>query len=212
MVAIVGVALWLGGWWFKVLVGLIGWGMIVEWVRLIIKQPVSPLARLAFNLFGLVYIIGAVWGLLTVQGSMGALGTLAVMALVWATDIGAYFSGRTIGGPKIAPAISPSKTWAGLGGGMVAAVLTLWLMKKLELLSVTDTMGNSYFIQISSWTGALVAVLAQVGDFFESWLKRRAGVKDSGSLIPGHGGLLDRLDGLLPVLILAGLLLHWQTA
>ena len=212
MVAIVGAALWLGGWWFKVLVGLIGWGMIVEWVRLIIKQPVSPLARLAFNLFGLVYIIGAVWGLLTVQGSMGALGTLAVMALVWATDIGAYFSGRTIGGPKIAPAISPSKTWAGLGGGMVAAVLTLWLMKKLELLSVTDTMGNSYFIQISSWTGAFVAVLAQAGDFFESWLKRRAGVKDSGALIPGHGGLLDRLDGLLPVLILAGLLLHWQTA
>jgi phosphatidate cytidylyltransferase len=212
MVAIVGAALWLGGWWFKALVALIGWGMIVEWVRLIIKQPVSPLARLAFNMFGLVYIVGAVWGLLTVQGSMGALGTLAVMALVWATDIGAYFSGRAIGGPKIAPAISPSKTWAGLGGGMVAAVLTLWLMKKLELLSVTDAMGNSYFIQISSWTGALVAVLAQAGDFFESWLKRRAGVKDSGSLIPGHGGLLDRLDGLLPVLILAGLLLHWQTA
>ncbi|MBK8629201.1 MAG: phosphatidate cytidylyltransferase [Sphingomonadales bacterium] len=150
--------------------------------------------------------------LLTVQAAMGALGTLAVMALVWATDIGAYFSGRSIGGPKIAPAISPSKTWAGLAGGMVAAILTLWLMKRLDLLSVTDAMGNSYFVQISSWTGALVAILAQAGDFFESWLKRRAGAKDSGTLIPGHGGLLDRLDGLLPVLILVGLMLHWQTA
>ena len=212
MIAIVGAALWLGGWWFKALVALIGWGMIVEWVRLIVKQPVRPLARLAFNLFGLVYIIAAVWGLLTVQAAMGALGTLAVMGLVRATGVGGHLSGRAIGGPKIAPAISPSKTWAGLAGGMVAAILTLWLMKRLDLLSVTDAMGNSYFVQISSWTGALVAILAQAGDFFESWLKRRAGAKDSGTLIPGHGRLLDRLDGLLPVLILVGLMLHWQTA
>lgn len=207
MIALVGVALWLGGWWFRGLVALIGYGMLVEWVRLVLRLPYSTPAKFAFNLFGLVYIVAAVWGLLSVQSILGSLGALAVMALVWATDVGAYFAGRSIGGPKIAPAISPSKTWAGLIGGMVAAVIALWAFKRWGLLEVHDAAGNSYFLQISSYTGAAVAVLAQAGDFFESWMKRRAGMKDSGTLIPGHGGLLDRLDGLLPVVIVAALLL-----
>lgn len=210
MVALVGGALWLGGWWFKAFVALIGWGMIVEWVRLIGKLPYGMAAKLGLNLFGLGYIVAAVWGLLTIQSAMGALGALAVMALVWATDIGAYFSGRAIGGPKIAPSISPSKTWAGLVGGMVAAMLALWLFKRMEILTISDAAGNSFYVQVRTAMGAAVAVLAQAGDFFESWLKRRAGVKDSGRLIPGHGGLLDRLDGLLPVAILAGLLIGTQ--
>jgi phosphatidate cytidylyltransferase len=210
MVALVGGALWLGGWWFKAFVALIGWGMIVEWVRLIGKLPYGTAAKLGLNLFGLGYIVAAVWGLLTIQSAMGALGALAVMALVWATDIGAYFSGRAIGGPKIAPSISPSKTWAGLVGGMVAAMLALWLFKRMEILTISDAAGNNFYVQVRTAMGAAVAVLAQAGDFFESWLKRRAGVKDSGRLIPGHGGLLDRLDGLLPVAILAGLLIGTQ--
>ncbi|NIA67298.1 phosphatidate cytidylyltransferase [Pelagibius litoralis] len=113
-----------------------------------------------------------------------------VLAVVWAVDIGAYFTGRGIGGPKLAPTISPNKTWAGLIGGAVFAALVSgiaaeWLEKPL-------------FLMICA--GAFLAVVAQGGDLLESWCKRRFGVKDSSHLIPGHGGILDRVDGLLAVL------------
>lgn len=117
------------------------------------------------------------------------------MALVWACDIGAYFAGRSIGGPKLAPAISPNKTWAGLFGGVVAAGLFGW--------ALTNWSGLPW--QLAAASPAL-AVLAQIGDLYESALKRRAGVKDSGTLLPGHGGVLDRLDGLVPVAPVAALL------
>ena len=120
-----------------------------------------------------------------------------LVALVIATDIGAYFTGRAFGGPKIARRISPSKTWSGLVGGMLAAGLVALVPAyafahgmKLDLSTLVAT-----FL-----LGMTAAVVAQVGDFFESWMKRRAGVKDSSGLIPGHGGLLDRIDGLLAVL------------
>lgn len=122
------------------------------------------------------------------QGFALALWTLVV---VWATDIGAYFAGRAIGGPKIAPSISPSKTWAGLAGGMVGALVCG------AAVASASGLGTSFFI-----AGAPLAVAAQAGDFFESWLKRRSGVKDSGTLLPGHGGVLDRLDGVVPVALL----------
>ena len=113
-----------------------------------------------------------------------------VMLVTWSTDIFAYFAGRSIGGPKLAPRISPNKTWAGLGGGVVGAAVigalaALWFDLGTLFLAV----------------GAPMAVLAQAGDLYESWLKRRAGVKDSGTILPGHGGALDRLDGLLPVIV-----------
>ena len=116
--------------------------------------------------------------------------TIWTLALVWATDIGAYFAGRAIGGPRLWPAVSPNKTWAGLIGGMAGAALFGWLA--------------AWFFDLGapfSWIGALMGLLAQLGDLFESWLKRRAGVKDSGTILPGHGGALDRLDGLLPVIV-----------
>lgn len=122
------------------------------------------------------------------QGLMLALWTLTI---VWATDIGAYFAGRAIGGPKLAPKVSPSKTWAGLGGGMVAALLVGGLVAWFGKLA------PAFYV-----AGAPLAVAAQMGDLFESWLKRRSGVKDSGKLLPGHGGVLDRLDGLVPVALL----------
>lgn len=117
------------------------------------------------------------------------------LALVWATDIGAFFAGRTIGGPKLAPTVSPAKTWSGLAGGIVAAsalaaALHYWAGLPLRLTLATPAL----------------AVVAQLGDLFESALKRRAGVKDSGNLLPGHGGVLDRLDGVVPVAPLAALL------
>lgn len=126
----------------------------------------------------------------------GIVFTLWALALVWACDIGAYFSGRTIGGPKLAPGISPNKTWAGLIGGVVAASLFAGVMHVEYGLPWRMTLATP-----------VLAVLAQGGDLFESWLKRRAGVKDSGSILPGHGGVLDRLDGLVPVAPLAAFLL-----
>jgi len=117
------------------------------------------------------------------------------LALVWATDIGAYFAGRSIGGPKLAPRISPSKTWSGLGGGVLAALVTGFLLHRFAELP----------IQLAAASGVL-AVVAQLGDLLESAMKRRAGVKDSGALLPGHGGVLDRLDGVAAVAPLAALL------
>ena len=123
--------------------------------------------------------------------------TIWALALVWATDIGAYFAGRTIGGPKLWPAVSPNKTWAGLIGGVLAASLFAGI---LHLEGVAGLP-----LRLTLATPAL-AVLAQGGDLYESWLKRRAGVKDSGTLLPGHGGVLDRLDGLVPVAPVAAVL------
>ena len=119
-----------------------------------------------------------------------------VFVVTWATDIFAYFAGRAIGGPKLAPAISPNKTWAGLLGGMAGAAACGWLL-------ATWFQMEPFFL----WAGAAMGLIAQLGDLFESWVKRRAGVKDSGTLLPGHGGVLDRLDGLLAVSIATTLLL-----
>lgn len=116
-----------------------------------------------------------------------------LLAVVWASDTGAYFAGRTIGGPRLAPRISPSKTWAGLIGGALAAglagVLAAGLLGRGAMLLVVG--------------GIVLGVVAQGGDLLESWCKRRFGVKDSGHIIPGHGGILDRVDGLTAVLLVA---------
>jgi phosphatidate cytidylyltransferase len=121
---------------------------------------------------------------------------LWLLIVVWSTDTAAYLVGRSVGGPRLAPSISPGKTWSGLGGGLIgaslASVITAWALGYERLVHFAGS-------------GAAFAVLAQLGDLAESALKRRAGVKDSGSLIPGHGGVLDRVDGLLitaPVLAL----------
>lgn len=145
---------------------------------------------------GILYVGVPIMALLLIRHQQeGIVFTLWALALVWACDIGAYAAGRFIGGPKLAPSISPNKTWAGLGGGVLLASVFAWLMHvqyglPLRLMLATP----------------LLAVLAQGGDLYESWLKRRAGVKDSGKLLPGHGGVLDRLDGLVPVAPLAALL------
>jgi phosphatidate cytidylyltransferase len=121
---------------------------------------------------------------------------LWVFAVTWAVDIFAYFAGRAIGGPRLAPAISPNKTWAGLIGGVIGAAALGWLFAdRFEM--------PAFFL----YAGGPLALVAQAGDLFESWLKRRAGIKDSGSLLPGHGGVLDRLDGLLAVSLVTTLLL-----
>ena len=118
----------------------------------------------------------------------GILIMLWTLALVWATDIGAYFSGRAIGGPKLAPQYSPNKTWAGLVGGLALTALASYVLHVYW--------GLPFYLVLLSFP---LAVLAQMGDLFESWLKRKAGAKDSGTIFPGHGGVMDRLDGLIPV-------------
>nr|WP_281124348.1 phosphatidate cytidylyltransferase [Sphingomonas sp. AR_OL41] len=145
---------------------------------------------------GLLYAGLPVMGLLLLRDQKeGVIFTLWALALVWMCDIGAYFAGRAIGGPKLAPTISPNKTWAGLAGGVVAA--------SLFGAAMHWQFGLPWRLTLA--TPAL-AVLAQGGDLYESWLKRRAGVKDSGTILPGHGGVLDRLDGLVPVAPVAALL------
>ena len=146
--------------------------------------------------FGAIYVCLPILALLLIRAQPeGIVLTLWTLALVWACDIGAYFAGRAIGGPKLAPRISPNKTWAGLGGGVVAAAVLAGVLHARYGLPLRLTLATPF-----------LAVLAQGGDLYESWLKRRAGVKDSGTLLPGHGGVLDRLDGLVPVAPIAAFL------
>jgi phosphatidate cytidylyltransferase len=119
----------------------------------------------------------------------GLVALLWLLLAVWATDIGAYFAGRLIGGPKLAPRISPKKTWAGLLGGMASAAL-------VGVLFAEFYPGAPEAMRLAL-AGAILAVVAQAGDFLESAVKRRFDAKDSSNLIPGHGGLMDRVDGLL---------------
>lgn len=132
----------------------------------------------------------------------GLLFVVFVMLTVWAADIGGYFFGKGIGGKKLMPSVSPNKTWAGLYGGMGAAAVTGATVSLL--FSEADFIGAAVL-------GAGIAVIDQIGDLFESAIKRRFDRKDSSGLIPGHGGLLDRVDGLMPVALIVMLLVAFGT-
>lgn len=121
-------------------------------------------------------------------GPSGFFIILFVFACVWGADTFAYFAGKTFGGPKLAPNISPNKTWSGFLGGLLGAIVISAL---LELVFGYTVSINAVFLAI------LLALFSQLGDLFESWIKRKFGLKDSGKIIPGHGGLLDRIDGLI---------------
>jgi phosphatidate cytidylyltransferase len=153
--------------------------------------------------FGALYISIPVVALLWLRDDpvYGMATTFWLLAVVWATDTGALFAGRAIGGPKLAPTISPNKTWAGLFGGIASAMLVS--------LGAALWYGSSAVWPLVI-AGGLLAVVAQAGDLLESRVKRYLSVKDSGGMIPGHGGLFDRVDGLLaaaPVLGLAYLVI-----
>lgn len=118
----------------------------------------------------------------------GVFALLFLCAAVWSTDIGAYFAGRAIGGPKLAPPISPNKTISGALGGVLGAMVAAGIVASLY--------GQTNLV-IYLLLAAFLSVISQTGDLYESWLKRQAGVKDSGAIIPGHGGAMDRVDGLV---------------
>ena len=186
----------LGGYAFVTLVALASCVIFYEWRRIVRGWGFGW--QVAGFLYALVPALALLW--IRERSPVGVELLLWVFITTWSVDIGAYFAGRTIGGPKLAPAISPNKTWAGLIGGMIAAALFggLWAWL-LQLPAILLLLAPPF------------AVAAQIGDLFESWLKRRAGVKDSGDWLPGHGGALDRLDGLVVVATLtaAAMMAGW---
>ena len=207
MLAVAGTALWLGGWWLDSFIVLVAIAAFGEFVSLLTRIIDRAAFRIVAITFATAYVGLAAWILIKINTVPLLLLIIGAVVLV---DIFAYFFGRAIGGPKIAPSISPSKTWAGLLGGTIGATVALFLY---FALGVPSHIHPIWFIELLPF-GAAIAVIAQSGDFFESWLKRRAGVKDSSNLIPGHGGVLDRVDGLMPVAILVGSILiahypHW---
>lgn len=209
LLALTGIALALGGVVLDTFILVVGLIAYIEFVLMLTRATPNVPYRLAAMIAGGVY-----FGLAAaILAGAGTFLLILVLGVTIFTDTGAYFAGRAIGGPRIAPRISPSKTWAGLAGGIVASaawvfiwVLAIdtpwldWLGPRFEIglnMSFQNTFGAAVL-------GAGLAVVAQIGDFLESWLKRRAGVKDSSRLIPGHGGVFDRIDGLVPVAIVAG--------
>lgn len=207
MMSVAIAAIWYGGYAFMALVMLVGLGVYWEFAKLALGFTQSAGARLLWLLGGLFYVGLACFTLLLFSAPFfGKAVTIVMIAGVIGTDIGAYFAGRAIGGPKIAPKISPSKTWSGLVGGMFGAGLLMIAAQHASNLNYTFV----YSPWLTMVAGAVMAIVAQAGDFFESWMKRRAGVKDSGRLIPGHGGLFDRTDGLIAVAFVAGLIVFGQ--
>ena len=148
---------------------------------------------------GTIYLglpcIALVW--LRNDGSVGRNIVFWLIVVVWAADTGAYVAGRLIGGPRLAPGISPNKTWAGLAGGIGLAAATS--------AGFAGVSGQPH-VFAPALVGAVMGLTAQAGDLAESWMKRKFGVKDTSALIPGHGGLLDRVDGLLMVVLAVALI------
>ena len=210
-------AIYAGGLAFMALVIAVGLGVFFEFSRLVLGFAKGVPARILWFAAGLVYVGLACFTLLLFSAPFfGMTPAIMLIAGVIGTDVGAYFVGRNLGGPKIAPRISPSKTWSGLFGGMLGAGLAMVAIQAAIYATRGGEAGDGDVYLAYGWSrlllaGAALAVVAQVGDFFESWMKRRAGVKDSGGLIPGHGGLFDRTDGLIAVAFVTGLITVFQS-
>lgn len=186
LVPVAAVLIWSGGWALTGLVVVAVGLMLFEWWRMAAAFPARDRAVALIGGAAVILLCGlSAHALRNAPHGLDLLVWLVLMVV--ATDIGAYASGRTFAGPKLAPRISPNKTWAGLLGGMAAAVLVTFLCA----LWADQLRAETVLV------AALLSAVSQGGDLGESWCKRRAGVKDSGGLIPGHGGILDRLDGFL---------------
>lgn len=194
--------LWLGGIAWLALVLLAGCLMAWEWWSLWRRRHGESRVPTLGLLAGAVYLLPAMVALpwLRAAPEIGMINVLFVLLVVWTSDIGAYVAGRALGGPKLAPRISPGKTWSGAAGGTLAAVAVGVV---LQLGWPHGTMAQAMAVT------AGLSIVSQLGDLFESGVKRYYGAKDSSRLIPGHGGLLDRLDGVLAAAPAAALLAIW---
>ena len=206
MLAVAAAAVCIGGAVLDAFIALVALVAFGEFALLVVRATPNLALRLIGWLLGAAY-----FGLAAaILAGAGTFLLIMVIGITVFTDTGAYFAGRAIGGPKIAPRISPSKTWAGLFGGMAASVAWVFIwVAAMDAPLAWPRFELGLNLSPQNVTGAIalgagMAVVAQIGDFFESWLKRRAGVKDSSRLIPGHGGVFDRIDGLIPVVLVAG--------
>lgn len=171
---------YLGGWIFTLFWAVAAIAVLWEWVSLV-TGPVWIIVGIAYA--------GTLWlapMLLRADAADGFFAIVLLFAIVWTTDVLGYFVGRAIGGPKLMPAVSPKKTWSGAIAGALGAMIVGGLVaKSFELVDGTAV----------AVIALLLSMVAQLGDLFESWIKRKFGAKDASHLIPGHGGVMDRLDG-----------------
>lgn len=181
---------WAGGWWWIALTVLAGIGIFAEWVRMSGARPLWLIAGLCYAALPSLAAIA-----LRADSRHGFAAIVFVLVIVWASDTFGYVFGRLIGGAKLWPRISPKKTWAGAIGGLIGSALG----------GAAFGIAGYSALALAS-LGALLAIAAQAGDLLESAIKRRFGVKDSGNLIPGHGGLMDRLDAFVAAVVLAALI------
>ncbi len=181
-----------GGWLWIGLVTLVSVGLFIEW-RMIVGAD-----RLGWIALGVVYAAAALAASVVVRLDTvwGFAALMFILLVVWMTDIGGYFAGRSIGGPKLWPRVSPKKTWAGALGGIVLS---------LAVAAGFSAFGIGRLLPLLA-LAAVLTVVSQLGDLFESAVKRNFGVKDSSHIIPGHGGLLDRLDGYVFAVVAAALI------
>ncbi|MFL6835735.1 MAG: phosphatidate cytidylyltransferase [Bradyrhizobium sp.] len=189
IVALVGAGLCL-------MAGLIGASLAILAIGLVATALLAP-ERRNWAATGLFYAGAAEVAsvLVRLDSAKGFVALMFVLLIVWVTDIGGYFAGRGIGGPKLWPRVSPKKTWAGAIGGFVASLVVACGFAAFDL-------GRTGALLV---LGAILSVASQFGDLFESAVKRRFGVKDSSQMIPGHGGLLDRLDGFVAAIVFAAI-------
>ncbi len=184
-----------------------------------LKLGLPAIDTKASHMLGFLYCISvlACFVAIVVLFRRSATYLLSAMAIVWVADIGAYFSGKAFGKRKLAPSISPGKSWEGaIGGGIAVLVLSVL---SIVFAGAAPWLQDTFVVQVQAHKGWFVTVLllvlvtaaSIVGDLFESMLKRRAGMKDSSNLLPGHGGVLDRIDALVPVLPMAALVTAWMS-
>jgi phosphatidate cytidylyltransferase len=184
------IAAWLGGLVFVVFWVVAASIVLWEWSRLVVEGKLRGFARVDWLAAGIGYAAVLLFAPLILRRdpALGFAALAFLFAIVWATDIAAYFAGRGLGGPKLWPAVSPKKTWSGAIGGTLGGIAAGMLTVKLFGLSITPML---------VLVAGLLSVVAQAGDLIESAVKRHFGAKDAGSIIPGHGGVMDRLDGFL---------------
>jgi len=188
-----------GSWRFAsmgILAGAVLFWIVVAPLWLQRPNPVSPIAA---AVSGWIVLVSAWYAVVLLQET--PLRLLALIAVVWIADTAAYFAGRRFGRRKLAPTISPGKTWEGVIGAIVAVAVYYWL-----LWIIVAPVQLEEHRALDGLLVALMLALSVEGDLFESWMKRRAGVKDSGTILPGHGGVLDRIDGVIAALPAAALL------